>query len=116
MTAGRLQQTYFASAIEPAGSHDRRERSARAVGQPGSSDDLAIGRFEHDGDVLSFGKSFFDLERRSRPLADRSERSDDVRFLQRSAAVFSAADRCRMVVIEADQKDLAGARAGADLD
>src|SRR5258708_17992217 len=92
------------------------KRSGRAVRQPGSSNDLAIGRFEHDGDVLAFGKSLVDLERRSRPLPDRAERSDDVRLFQRPAAVLSAADRRRMVVVKADEKDLAGAGAGADLD
>jgi hypothetical protein len=35
--------------------------SARAVRQSGSSNDLAIGRLEHNGDVLPFGKSLVDL-------------------------------------------------------
>src|SRR5260370_42047079 len=121
MTDGRLQQAHecFASAIELAGSYIRVENvklSGRAVRQPGSSNDLPVGRFEHNGDVLAFGKSLVDLERGSRPLTDRADRSDDVRLLQRSTAVFSAADRCGMVMVKADEKNLAGAAAGADLD
>ena len=78
MTAGRLQQALacFASAMELAGSYIRVENvklSGRAVRQPGSSNDLAIGRFEYNGDALAFGKSLVDLERCSRPLSDRAE-------------------------------------------
>src|SRR5271165_3459996 len=91
-------------------------RSGRAVRQPGSSNDLAIGCFEHNGDILAFGKSLVDLELCPRPLPDRTERSDDVRLFQRPTAVLSTTDCCRMVMVEADKKDLAGAAAGADLD
>src|ERR1700748_852573 len=116
MTAGRLQQAHarFGFAMELAGWDIR--LSGRTVRQPGSSNDLAIGRFEHNGDVLAFGKSLVDLERGSRPLTDRADRSDDVRLLQRSTAVFSAARRRRLVMVKADEKILAGAAAGADLD
>src|ERR1700731_2850294 len=108
MTAGRLQQAHasFASAIELAGSYIRVENvklSGRAVRQPGSSNDPAIGRFEHNGDVLAFGKSLVDLERGSRPLPDRADRSDDVRLFQRSTTILSAADRCRMVMVKANE-------------
>src|SRR5260370_5225730 len=121
MTAGRLQQAHacFASAIELAGSYIRVENvklSGRAVRQTGSSNDLAIGRFEHNGDILAFGKSLVDLERGSRPLTDRADRSADVCLLPRSTALFSLADRCRMVMVKADEKDLAGAAPGADLE
>src|SRR5258705_13468294 len=69
-----------------------------------------------NGDLRPFAKSLVNLERCSPPCPARTERSDDVRLFQRPAAVLSAADRCRMVMVKADEKDLAGAAAGADLD
>src|SRR5260370_298600 len=121
MTAGRLQQAHacFASAIELAGSYIRVENvklSGRAVRQPGSSNDLAIGRFEHNGDILAFGKSLVDLERGSPPLPARADRSDVVRLLQLPPFVSSGAVPCGMVRAKADEKDLAGAVAGPDRD
>jgi hypothetical protein len=56
-------------------------RSGRAVGQARRANDSAIWSLENDGNVLTFGKTFADVQWRARPVADGPDRANDIGFV-----------------------------------
>ena len=65
----------------------------------------AIIALQHDGEVFARWNRFANFSRRARPLPSHGQRSDDVRFKQRAAAIFPAADRRAVLGVKADEED-----------
>jgi hypothetical protein len=55
----------------------------------GGPDDVAVGRFQDHGDCLSFREFLAEAQRGALPIADGSNRANDVSFFQRATAVLA---------------------------
>jgi hypothetical protein len=92
------------------------ESSGRAGGETASSHDLSIPGLNDDRNALAIGIMLADVDRLSRPFADRTNRSYNIGFRERPASILTATDFGGVLMVETNQQHLSISVARSDPD
>src|SRR5258708_32842553 len=79
-------------------------------------DELSIGGLNDDRNVLALGIMLADVDRLSRPFADRTNRSYNIGFRERPASILAAANFGGVLMVETNQQHLSISVARSDPD